>query len=301
MSKPRPLPPALRDAFTYAEGLARGATPRRLRNPDIASPFRGSRANFVTNDVQSLARAYSPLLGPNRYFSHLTAAQLLGLRMPEHFILESIHVTSLFPTRAVRRRRVTGHQTQRSECVTVNGLRVSTPLGAWLECAEYLGVDDVVIMGDSLVRRRSPLATIDKLRAAAASFRGRRGAATIAGAVTLVRENTDSARETILRLVLGRAGFPEPEVNGVIVNSFGQTIAHGDLVFRAYRTVLEYEGDHHRTDERQFDIDIERLDGLAEEQWRVIRVSKGLLRRRATLLGKVETALRAGGWRSKLV
>jgi hypothetical protein len=299
MSKPRPLPPALSGAFTYAEGLAGGATPRRLRNPDIASPFRGSRASLVANDVHSLARAYSPLLGPNRYFSHLTAAQLLGLWMPEHFIPESMHVTSVVPARAVRRPQVTGHQSQRSECIVVNGLRVSTPLAAWLECAEYLSVDDLVVMGDSLVRRRSPLTTVDELRAHAASSRGRRGARAIAGAVPLIRENTDSARETILRLVLGRAGFPEPEVNGVITNSFGQTIAHGDLVYRAYRTVLEYEGDHHRTDERQFNIDIERLDELAEEGWRIIRVSKELLRRRATLLGKVDTALRAGGWRSE--
>jgi very-short-patch-repair endonuclease len=90
-------------------------------------------------------------------------------------------------------------------------------------------------------------------------------------------------------------------VNGVIVNSSGQTIAHGDLVYRAYRTVLEYEGDHHRTDERQFDIDIERLDELAEEQWRVVRVSKGLLPRWATLLGKVDTALRVDGRRPEHV
>jgi hypothetical protein len=301
MSKPRPLPPALPDAFTYAEGLAGGATARRLRNQDIASQFRGSRANFAANDVESLARAYSPLLGPNRYFSHLTAAQLLGLGMPEHFVAASIHVTSIFPTRAVRRPQVTGHQAQRSECTVVNGFRVSTALGAWLECAEYLGVDDLVVMGDSLVRRRSPFTTIDDLRAAAASFRGRRGARAIRAAAPLIRQNTDSARETILRLVLGRAGFPEVEVNGIIVNSFGQTIAHGDLVYRAYRTILEYEGDHHRTDERQFNIDIERLDELAEERWRVIRVSKELLRKRATLLGKVDTALRAGGWQPDAV
>ena len=34
-----------------------------------------------------------------------------------------------------------------------------------------------------------------------------------------------------------------------------------------------------------------------EEGWRVIRVNKGLMARRATLVGKVETALEQGGWR----
>jgi hypothetical protein len=33
-----------------------------------------------------------------------------------------------------------------------------------------------------------------------------------------------------------------------------------------------------------------------EERWRVIRVDKSLMRRRAALLHKVSTALRAGGW-----
>jgi very-short-patch-repair endonuclease len=101
----------------------------------------------------------------------------------------------------------------------------------------------------------------------------------------------------MLRLLVTQAGFPEPEVNGVIVNSLGAPIAHGDLVFRGFRTILEYDGGHHREDERQFNVDIDRLDQLMEEEWRVIRVNKSLMSRRATLIGKIETALRRGGWR----
>ena len=63
-----------------------------------------------------------------------------------------------------------------------------------------------------------------------------------------------------------------------------------------YRTILEYDGGHHRTDDRQFSIDVARLDELMEEKWRVIRVDKYLLAQRATLIGKVDTALREGGW-----
>jgi very-short-patch-repair endonuclease len=93
-------------------------------------------------------------------------------------------------------------------------------------------------------------------------------------------------------------GFPEPEVNGLIYNSYGAEIAHGDLVFREYRTILEYDGGQHRVSDRQFSIDISRLDALMEEGWRVIRVDKSLLARRATLVGKIDTALRQGGWRA---
>ncbi|HEY1531447.1 MAG TPA: hypothetical protein VGF80_11565 [Galbitalea sp.] len=197
----------------------------------------------------------------------------------------------------MRRPHITGHQAHERKSVLVGVVPLSDPLDAWLECAALLDLDDLVIMGDSLVRRKAPFTTLAQLRAAASGYRSRRGARTVAQAIPLIRANTDSARETVLRLVLARAGFPEPEVNGIVENSLGQPIAHGDLVFREYRTIVEYEGDHHRTDERQFNIDIDRFDELAEEGWRAIRVSKALLRRRATLLGRVDSALRAGGWR----
>ena len=158
-------------------------------------------------------------------------------------------------------------------------------------------VDDLVIMGDGLVSRIRPAADIPSLRAAVARMAGRRGHTRLISALGEIRPNTDSARETMLRLLVMRAGYPEPEVNGVILNSLGAPIAHGDLVYREYRTILEYDGGQHRGDERQFDIDVDRLDALMEDDWRVIRVNKNLMRRRATLLGKVDTALRRGGWR----
>jgi hypothetical protein len=120
---------------------------------------------------------------------------------------------------------------------------------------------------------------------------------TLEAAHQQIRPNTDSARETLPRLFVVRAGLPEPEVNGVIVNSFGATIAHGDFVYRDYRTILEYDGGHHCGHERQFNVDVDRLDQLMEDDWRVIRVNKSLMIRTATLVGKIETALERGGWR----
>jgi very-short-patch-repair endonuclease len=85
--------------------------------------------------------------------------------------------------------------------------------------------------------------------------------------------------------------LPEPEVNAPIRNRYGAIVAHADLAYPAQRVVIEYDGGHHRADERQYNIDIDRLDELMEEGWRVIRVNKNLLARRATLVGKVRTAL----------
>lgn len=215
--------------------------------------------------------------------------------MPHAFHETAMHVTSVRPHRAPRVRGVVGHESDAATTVVVGGVRVLEPVGVWVQLAATLAPDDLVIMGDGLVRRRNPLATIAELRAAVRSYRGR-GARRLREAMDLVRTGTDSARETMLRLIVVRAGFPEPEVNGAILNSFGAEIARGDLVFRAYRAILEYEGQQHAENADQFAIDIARLDELMDEEWRVIRVDKALIRRRAALLAKIRRALERGGW-----
>jgi hypothetical protein len=234
----------------------------------------------------------------SQFFSHLTAAELLGLRMPEGFRPGELHVASIPPMRAPRSRGVIGHQVALLLPVeTVRGLRVSSAVDTWLSLGSTLALDDLIVMGDGLVSRIRRLTDLAGLESAIAAMPGRRGQRRLNGAIRAIRPNTDSARETMLRLLIVRAGFPEPEVNGAITNSFGATIAHGDLVYRGYRTILEYDGGDHRSDERQFNIDIDRLDQLMEEDWRVIRVNKNLMYRRATPVGKVTTALQKGGWR----
>ena len=92
-------------------------------------------------------------------------------------------------------------------------------------------------------------------------------------------------------------GLPEPEVNGRILDDDGRFVAFGDLVYRRWRVILEYDGEQHRTDERQFARDVERLDDLARLGWRVVRVSKqhrGL--RRIQRLRRVHEALIERGW-----
>jgi len=260
------------------------------------APFHGVRVPSTASGMRSLAHAYAPRLLPGQYFSHTTAALLLGMRLPERFSEETLHVTSVAPNRACRGAGVSGHQTALSAgIVSVNGLPVTTPLDTWCQLATLVSLEDLIAAGDGLVRRIRPVATLAQVRAAAARFSGR-GARRLQTAAPELRSGTDSARETRLRRLVMLEGFPEPEVNGVILNSYGAAIAHGDLVFRAYRTILEYDGGQHRTSDTQFAIDIDRLDALMEDGWRVIRVDKYLMAKRATLLGKIETALRQGGW-----
>lgn len=278
-----------------------GVTKRRLRGSDLAAPFfavRVAAATAVSPSISSLAHAFAVRLASDQFFSHLTAATLLGLRLPERHLPLILDVAVLAPARLPRLRGIRGHQLMSSARIETlpDGLRVSSAVDTWCQLAAVLQLDELIVMGDGLLQRECPLATWAELVSTIDAWGHRPGVINLREALLHLRARTDSARETMLRLIVIRAGFPEPVVNHEIYNRFGALIAHGDLAFPKYRLLLEYDGAVHRQ-EHQFHVDIARLDGLMEEGWRVIRVNKQLMAARATLLGKVRTALEAAGWR----
>lgn len=114
----------------------------------------------------------------------------------------------------------------------------------------------------------------------------------------MVRPGTDSPQETLLRLDVLDAGLPEPEVNGHIHDSQGNLIAIADLLWRRDRVILEYDGEQHRTDHRQFARDVDRLNDLTTDDWRVLRLNRTHTRpKRQAALAQVRAILHSRGWR----
>jgi len=272
-----------------AESVTRG----RARAADLITPFRGVRDHARSRDQKVLARAFAPLLEPDQVFSHLTAAALHGMRTPERHPPPVVHVTTFGGRRPIRRAGVSAHRGG-DGCghVAVRGLPVLDPVETWLHLASSLELDDLIVMGDGLVRRKAPVTTLAGLGAALDAHRRLVGGPLLREALEWVRAGTDSARETMLRLLLVRAGLPEPdELNGEIRNEYGAVIAHGDLVWREARVIVEYEGDQHRADPRQFAIDIDRVGAVQSLGWTVIRVDAALFARRNILIPRLRTAL----------
>ena len=287
---PSPLPPGLAGrVFTTAEARESRVTASRLRSSDLRHPFHGVHTLRAPVSIVDLARAYAARMPQHEMFSHTTAASIHRLRMPDNFAELSLHVAALASHRAPRSRGVEGHKSTDTPS-TVDGLRVASPIDTWVQCASILPLDDLIVMGDGLLKRHSPIATVDRLEGHVDSLRVVRGVKLLRLALREMRPRTDSPRETVLRLLIVRAGFPEPEVNGRIHNEYGALIAHGDLVFRRQKVVLEYDGGGHR-EKRQYFRDIYRLDDIMEEQWRVIRVDNDLLSRPVTLFSKLRRAL----------
>lgn len=277
MHPPRPIDPSLGGVFRVADALAGGETPKRMRASDLATPFRGIR---TTSPVPAV-RAYVPRLRPGDRFSHTTAAQLWGAPLPRRFEdAPEVHVASTLAQR-VRASGCIGHESVPIDPVERSGVPVSDPAQTLLECATLLALGDLVAMADHFVldprildpADPRPHATRAGLAERLAASRGH-GVRLARRAVALAREGVESPMETRLRLLLGRAGLPEPECGYELRRPDGSRIGWFDLAWPAHRVMAEYDGDIHRTSTRQYERDIARFDAAAELGWKVIRVRK---------------------------
>ena len=162
----------------------------------------------------------------------------------------------------------------------------------WLVAASTLNLLDLVTAGDWLLRRRR--STLVRLHSAVQTYPGR-GVVHARRAVMLVRERVDSPRETWLRLCLVLAGLPMPECNLVIGDDQGP-MGRVDLVYLAYKLIIEYEGDQHRTNRNQWNADIDRHEDFARDNWTLIRVTSERARWPRQVVRSVYQVLRANGY-----
>jgi hypothetical protein len=303
MRRPSPLPPRLSSVpFTTAEALAAGVTPRRLRSKSLVTPFRGVRVDAGSSaTLLDRCRAYAVVMPAGHIFSGPTAAVLSGIPLPMAFERDfRLHVASIDGSRAPRRRGVVGSSTSVSprlvDVPEVKGARMTAPADTWCLLASFLDLDDLVAAGDRLLGLPKPLASSGEVDDAIARHGRRRGTTQLSLARREIRPNVYSRRETFTRLAMTRAGLPEPEPNGMIVLRSGRR-TRGDLVYRKYRVLVEYEGEHHLFDVDQWTTDVARFNDLIDDGWWVIRITKRMPR--AELISRTARALRERGWQGR--
>ena len=281
--------------FRVDEARALGVTGWRLRARDLAVPFRGVRVAGAADDLVIRCRAAAVLMSPHDLFSHVTAARLWGISLPRWAEAEErLHISAIAPHQAPRVNGVLPHRLQESrvDVRLIEGLPVSSPADTWRHLSTVLTLDQLIVAGDALLRRRRPLASPSELVRALARHTGQRGVRRLRAAFAELAPGTDSAAETHLRLLLVRKGLEGAEVNGRVSLSDGR-VTHGDLVFRPERVIVEYDGAQHRTDARQFAVDVLRLEQLAQRRWTVIRVLGEHLADPDAVCARVRRALRA--------
>ncbi|WP_185276077.1 hypothetical protein [Leifsonia shinshuensis] len=218
-------------------------------------------------------------------FSHTTAATLYGLPLPR--VDERIHVTVRAPGRAPAVRGFVGHKLTQWETWMIGELPVTTPEQTWLDLAQLLHRDALVVAGDFLVGGDSPLADRISLARAIAAAPGRRGVGRAKEALESIRIGSESPGESRLRLVLADAGLPAPVLNHELRDRSGVFVARIDLAYPHSRIAVEYEGDIHRVDRQTWQKDIRRRERVEDLGWRMIRVTANDLHSPAVLIQRV--------------
>ena len=85
-----------------------------------------------------------------------------------------------------------------------------------------------------------------------------RGLRQLEKALCLVDAGAESPRETWLRLMLIRDGYPRPETQIPVLSPDGLRRYYLDMGWRDLMLAVEYDGDHHRTSRELFAYEIER-------------------------------------------
>lgn len=226
---------------------------------------------------------------PASYVSHHTAAVLWGGAVPEH---PDVHVSS--PGWRCKVAGICAHRAKSGQAVTLHrGIRLTTPVQTFMDLAQTLDLVDLVVLGDSLVKKGR--CTTKHLVEGASKAQGP-GVALARRAAALVRKGVDSPMESRLRMLIVLAGLPEPTVDHRIYDKSGALLYRFDLAYLGWGLIIEYDGWQHAGDQNQWETDVRRDEQL--DNWKIRRVvvlSKHLYNTPAETLSRIITAMRAQG------
>jgi very-short-patch-repair endonuclease len=256
----------------------------------------------IEPDLREQLRAWSLVLPPASAFTHLTAAELYGWWLPTgppHPVFVAMRRSDPRPRRpgllVCRHPRSFAFSWQ-------DGLRVTTPAETILAAARDLGVLDLVVLGDCALRLGHVTSTDLEICAA----QRRRGAPLLRQVVPLLDKRSESAWESIMR-VLQRAADIPVEPQHPVRDAEGRFLARADFWVVGTRRIHEYDGAGHREPEVQ-DGDLRRDRSLLAADWQrygftsrhLLHEAASLIRETDLLLGRTWDAARLRAWEDLL-
>lgn len=176
------------------------------------------------------------------------------------------------------------------------GLMISSPAEMLLELALTLDHDDVVIVLDHLLGPNSIFAGLTRtaLRRRFDDLAGRRGHRALRTALEDARSAVESPGETRTRLLLVRAGFPEPTPNLTVRDPDTGGSRRIDNAYERWLIGVEYDGDVHRS-KGAWRAEHARRDSLESLGWTLRRLTARDIRRPARFLTALRRSVLAAG------
>ncbi|MGH3359585.1 MAG: DUF559 domain-containing protein [Nocardioidaceae bacterium] len=276
--------------FTRAEAAEAGLSPKMLRGRRFERMFRGVyRCRGDEPSLWTWVVAALLVLPKDAVISHVTALWWYDVRVgrsfPLHFSTNSV-LTCRYERIRLHRRR------GRLRPLCLHGHKVTGPERTFVDCATVLPFVMLVTAGDGLIH--AGRTTLLALREYAVTSHIH-GVVRARLALGLVCDGVESPMETLVRLSLVFARLPRPECNAEIHRE-GVFVARCDLVFRAYKVIVEYDGEWHERSRRQRQRDRARLEDLEALGWTVIVVTVEDLKKKRNIVHRVHRALVAHGY-----
>ena len=247
--------------------------------------------------------AWKLVLPPSGAFTHLSAAGEYGWWLPP--LPDDLPVFVSMAANEGRPKRE-GLRVARLAGATAiemrGGLPLTGPEETLLACARDLRLLDMVVLVDAALHMKS--CTPDDIAELAQPRR--RGAPMLQQALRLADARSESAWETMLRMLHVACEVPvEPQLE--VFDETGAFVARGDLWISGTKTLHEYDGDEHLQRPRQRK-DLRRQRELGHLDWtrrgytshEVTRQAVGILRDADESLGRPHRPERARAWHALL-
>jgi hypothetical protein len=197
----------------------------------------------------------------------LSAAAVHGAKwISDDSPVELIHANPRPPLGVVTRRAFLHSE----EVQPVGGRQVTTPARTAFDLGRRGSLPSAVARLDALARATK--VSVEDVQAVAARHPGTRGLRQLESVLDLIDRGAESPQESYLRLVLIRSGLPRPKTQVPVYADDGAVVAYLDMGWPELLVGVEYDGDHHRTDRRQYVRDIRRWELVEELGWLLVRV-----------------------------
>jgi very-short-patch-repair endonuclease len=183
--------------------------------------------------------------------------------------------------------QIRGDRLEHEEIDVVGGIPVTTPARTALDLGCWYPTITAVAAIDALARATDVKA--DDVVVLIHRYAGRRGIARARQAVNLFDAGAQSPKESWLRVLLMQAGLPRPRTQIPVYDEISDIVVYLDMGWEEIKVAVEYDGDQHRNDRRQYTWDIRRLEMAERLGWIVIRVVAG--DKPADIIWRVRAAL----------
>ena len=263
----------MRIPFLGSEAVATGEVRKhQLRSRQFVALFPDVYTDRDA-DLTVLHRATAAWLWSRReaVVAGLTASALYGAKYVEDTRPIELICQNRRPPRGIVTHKFSGLAD--AEITRHYGLAVTTPERTAFDIGRRGELDDAVARLDAL--GNATRLHLDEVRTlATGKCRGARGVRQLITALDLHDPGAESPRETWLRLLLIRAGYPRPTTQIPVLNADGSRRYYLDMGWEHLKLAVEYDGDHHRADPAQYAHDIVRSEDLGDLGWTWVRVTK---------------------------